>query len=497
MPTGAMRWLAPLDGRLDAAQAERAYLVGYDQIPWLADVHWQPGELSIFRELSDSGRLCIPVRVADWGELVLCTGTLMERERPYHLFVELARGKLNQVRNQLDDWSALGLQVPQRVRDEMRASLAALARSVIAQADPASAAALAEAAIAAAVRAGEALVGAYIEQAIAARQRQGGPLPTLLGFKLPSVLPSGPTVDRLTSAFNLATLPVVWRQVEAAEGKYRWEETDARLAWSRSRGLKVIGGPLLRLDEVWLPAWLYLWEGDFDNVVSFVSDFVETTVRRYRGQVDMWLCAARINMPCEFKIDEEQRLQLAVRTIEIARRVDPNTPVMVRFDQPWAEYMANTPLDLSPLHFADALVRSGLEIDGLGLEINMGYHPGGSSPRDRLEFSRLIDLWSYLGLPLHLTLTYPSGASDDPCASRSTRPLPQLHGGPPSMANQASWLEQFLPLFLCKPAVKSVVWHDLDDSQPHEFPHGGLIDEHGKPKPGLDVFARLRKAYLA
>jgi len=48
--------------------------------------------------------------------LVLSTASLMEREPRYHLPVELARGTLNRVRNQLAAWEQAGLVLADTVR---------------------------------------------------------------------------------------------------------------------------------------------------------------------------------------------------------------------------------------------------------------------------------------------------------------------------------------------------------------------------------------------
>ena len=108
-------------------------------------------------------------------------------------------------------------------------------------------------------------------------------------------------------------------------------------------------------------------------------------------------------------LDEEQKLQLAGRVIETIRTVDSQAPVLVSFDQPWAEYMSRRDAELSPLQFAEALVRSDLGIAGIGLEINLGTAPHATLPRDLFEFSNHLDTWGTLGLPLLLSLRAPSG----------------------------------------------------------------------------------------
>ncbi|MFN9957685.1 MAG: hypothetical protein ACK55I_31655, partial [bacterium] len=67
-----------------------------------------------------------------------------------------------------------------------------------------------------------------------------------------------------------------------------------------------------------------------------------------------------------------------------------------------------------------ALIRADLGLSGIGLEINHNYWPGGSLPRDLLEFNRLIDQWSLLGLPLMFLLRQPIDFGSDPIANSKT-----------------------------------------------------------------------------
>ena len=53
-----------------------------------------------------------------------------------------------------------------------------------------------------------------------------------------------------------------------------------------------------------------------------------------------------------------------------------------------------------------------------------------------------------------------------------------------------------MPLILAKPSVQGVIRHQLHDSRPHEFPHGGLFDEHDQPKPALDTLAAIRRVHV-
>ncbi|HEX4130847.1 MAG TPA: endo-1,4-beta-xylanase [Pirellulales bacterium] len=494
MPLAQMRMLVDPASRVDAAAAERAYLTGLDQIPWPTRAHLAGGQLLLERAVSDSGRLHIPFQVEHRGELMLATGTLMQRDRPYYLEVELARGKLNQVRNQLAEWLALGLVVTPSVESALRRALEEFTLAVTVPEDQATAAGRARHAIELAVEAGELLIDCYVEQASALRMKQLGRLPTLLGIHLGHRLMSPTALAQVSGAFNALVVSMLWRDVESQEGQYNWQIADGQIEWCQQHGVRALSGPLLRLDANGLPDWLSLWEGDFDSFIGFVCDYVSKVVARYRGKVALWQCAARINGSKVMSLHEEQVLQLAVRTLEVTREIDPETPTFIRFDQPWGEYLRHGEFDLSPLHFADALVRAGLQLSGIGLEINVGYVPNGSTARDRLDFSRLLDLWSCLGLPLHLMLSFPTGTQPDPKARNGQMPPP--HEGSWTPEGQATWIKRFVPLMFAKSYVSTITWSQLSDAETHEYAHGGLFDGTGAAKPAFMALAGLRKKYL-
>jgi hypothetical protein len=41
-----------------------------------------------------------------------------------------------------------------------------------------------------------------------------------------------------------------------------------------------------------------------------------------------------------------------------------------------------------------------------------------------------------------------------------------------------------------------VLWNQLSDAEPHEFPHAGLFDAKQQPKPTLQLMRDLRKSLL-
>lgn len=493
---GRIRLIVPRPEKLPNDALQCALMAGVEGIPWQCAVQRTKEGATVTRAEGDSGNLYLPWSVAGFGRPVLSTASLMERETPYHLPVELARGTINRVRNQLAAWRQAGLTVSAEIETGLLKATSLLAAAATGRTDPLAAEDLAEQAIAAAMTVIAQLGAEYATEVLAMRHRQTPKLNTLFAVTLRTAPQDEAGAARVRAGFNAVQLPLSWRQIELNAGEFHWQEMDARVQWCRGQGLRVCGGPLLQLDAAHVPDWLYLWEDDFDNVQSYVNAYLEATVRHYAGRMHLWHCAARMNSDDCLSLTEEQKLRLMVDALSTVRQLDSRTPLLVSFDRPWAEYLGRAARDLSPLHFADALVRADLGLAGLGLEINLGYSPGGTLPRDLLEFSRMIDRWSLLGLPLLVMLTAPSSTSADPAARHRAQPLCGGITSEITPSAQRQLVDRLLPMLLSKQAVQGVVWNQWEDAFPHDFPHGGLIDLKGRPKPALAALAALRKQHL-
>ncbi len=183
------------------------------------------------------------------------------------------------------------------------------------------------------------------------------------------------------------------------------------------------------------------------------------------------------------------------RALEVVRQVDDEVQVTIRVDQPWGEYQAHGGHRLAPLQFVDALLRAGIGLSAVDLEIAVGFRPRGSAPRDLLELSRLLDLWSVLGIPLYVTLACPSQPiAADPQALAGIEIERGRWKEAWSESAQADWIDGLLPVLMAKQAVVGVFWMHLADGAPHEFPHAGLIRPNGTFKPALARFAEHRRA---
>src|SRR5262245_29758155 len=171
-PMGFLRFLVPQPEQLLPGALTRAYIAGMDGIPWECRRTFADGALTIERDERESGNLYFPWLVEGQGELTLCTASLMERERPYHLTVELARGTLNRLRNQIDLWESGGATIPDSCRQLVHESTLALALAAIGQGDILSASDFAIESIDAAMRGIDLVCRDYCRQVLDARHRE-------------------------------------------------------------------------------------------------------------------------------------------------------------------------------------------------------------------------------------------------------------------------------------------------------------------------------------
>lgn len=491
---GLMRFIIPPDLlQSEWPEIHRGYLCGPDGRIFQTRIEVENNIAQCRRTSSESAKFHVGWPIAGFGRPVTSTASLPEREQPYLLAVELARGKIVQLRNQASQWEVAGMQIPAEFARPYSLAHRQFAKAASSQDRPDEAARFASEALSFACRAAECLTLAYARQALAGRQQRYPQLPALLGCELGGEPPDTRTEERFLSAFNSAAIRCSWADIESSEGEYNWDNVDRQLEWCEAHKIKVRGGPLIDLGPGGLPAWLANWEHDLLNVQSFVCDFVETAISRYQGRIRSWEVVARPNSGGALALNEESRLTLTARILDIARQVDEEAQLSIRIDQPWGDYQARGQHRLSPLQLTDALIRSGIGLAGVNLEIACGYLPRGSGLRDLLDVSRLIDAWSVLQVPLQIALASPSSSEHDPLAASDQEVDPNLWPNAVNETEQARWLAQLLPLLMAKPAVAGVTWCTFSDAVPHEYPHAGLVRADDRSKPALDVMLDYRQ----
>jgi hypothetical protein len=423
------------------------------------------------------------------------TATLIEQTTPYFLALELARGKVNQLRNQAADWMLGGLNCPPPLQPAIREATMNFARAAAFSPAPESLP-LAQTAIEQAYATAEQLVDAYIQQVFHFRHQRQPKLDTALGCRLGTKVPSAALTKSLRDSFNTVCVPLNWCNVEPEEGEFQWEQHDQLIDWAVSNGFHVVGGPLMDWQQSQQPDWIVKRDKSLAGITSFTCNYAAMVAKRYRGRVRAWQLTAGSNAVSAFGLSEDETLWLTLRIAEATRQADPNAELVIGLAQPWGDYMASQPTTHSPFVFADTLVRSGLNLAGLNLEMVMGVWPRGSYCRDLLDASRIMDLYSLLGVPLQITLGLPTTTAEDKLASPGLRVNAGRWRGGFTPETQADWAEAFARLALCKPSVRSVLWTHLDDAEPHLFPACGLVNSQGEVQPAMARLGQLRAAHL-
>ena len=228
----------------------KAYLTGLDRTPGRLSVEFRQGVMNCHRDTGESGRLFVPWPVERHGTPIVGTATLAERRAPYNLPVELARGKLNEVRNQLAEWRLMGLRIPAELETSLRQSQTAFVQAATKGNDLPASYAAAQASLSAAFTAGDLLAEAYTAQVIHTRLASGSKLSTQLAMSVEGDPKQNPPPPDWSSAFNAARVSVPWKALAPAEGQYRWDEFDAQLARTQAAVIS-LDAPRSRSGHSW------------------------------------------------------------------------------------------------------------------------------------------------------------------------------------------------------------------------------------------------------
>ncbi len=494
---GKMTFQLPAGLPAEAArELERCCLAGGpDNMPQSTQAQLNGDLLTLYHNEDESSYLVAPWPIDGLGHLAGTSATLMERAAPYRLLLELARGKVNQVRCQAADWRLGGLHIGPLLQNQIHEATMAFGHA-ISQSNAAEGADAARHALQLAYQAAEQLTHTYVEQVFTIRHQRQPRLDTTLACRLGPSVPAADPGEALLQACNCLSVAFSWNTIERQEGEFNWEPWDALVEWAERHGVEVNAGPLIDFSSVQLPAWLWHWERDVAGIAAFMCKFVELAVRRYRNRIRRWQLTAGSNCAKILGLAEEELIGLTYRVFETARQIDSGLELIAGIAQPWGDYLGQQMGGHSPFLFADTLIRSNLNLWALDIEIAMGVTPRGSYCRDALEVSRILDMYALLTLPVRVTLGYPSSPRPDPLADPEMRiDAGRWHDGFSPQA-QGEWVGQFAALALCKPFVQSVLWTYPFDAEPHQLPHGGLFDESSRPKPALETLRYLRQTHL-
>lgn len=475
-----------------------------DFMPWPTQCQIEQGMYQVEKEPAESGSLYVPWPITlpnqsipwlgDQQHTLVCgTATLGERAQPYHLLTELARGKVNQVRNQAADWQSLGLLLSDEMLQALKASSLAFAHTVCQPNSQEDADRLGLHALTTGIQTGEALIDTYLEQVLQTRKGNQGTIPFYLSCALDTPL-SGQAEELFLSTFNSVRIPFNWKLIEPRESSYQWDRYDALVSWARQHRLQIEGGPVVDLSPSRMPGWLDQNKGDSQSLANLLLDYLEATLLRYKSDIAFWTITANAHDTSQLAIDDEDQIWLNAQLLSAAKQVHPDGRFCVSLSQPWAEHLARGDRMYSAFVFSDALLRSRVELTALNLECVMGWKKRGSWLRDFIETSRMLDLYALFGVPITIYAGIPSGPASQQTSDFEYDVMDD--GNPWSPDFQAAWATRLLSLMVCKPYTLSYSWLQWSDTSDSLFPLSGMIDANGQAKPILTALRKFRKEHL-
>src|SRR3954469_20849940 len=116
-----------------------AYLVGSDSVPIRGEFSYANGEIICRKRAAGPAALTLMWETKNFGQIMLETTRLPERDEPYILNLELARGRVMRLMQKREEWGIFDLPELTELHDKSMAARDLLLEGITSQADPAKA----------------------------------------------------------------------------------------------------------------------------------------------------------------------------------------------------------------------------------------------------------------------------------------------------------------------------------------------------------------------
>jgi hypothetical protein len=468
------------DGKtVDGFDVSGAYLFGTDGIPVRkAQIGFVDGCIDCNQPKPDTVGLVLLWPVEGFGRILLPTTCLPEREEPYCLNVELARGKLMQIINKFEDSSLFAKDGPGKEFDDARQSFIDALNAI---SDMGAASQFADKALEKATVFADKLATRQAEMMLKSRIKNRGFGKGCLGVVIdPNRIEREEYFKRLCEVFNYITIPVSWAKIESVKGKYDFAELDKCVAALGKKRLAIGAGPLLRFSESSVPQWLLTQKPSFEKIRESAYRFISATVSRYANRIRTWSVVGGLNCHNYFGFSFDQVIELTRAANLAVKGVDARIRKVIEVESPWGQYYSTSPGTIPPLIYMDMVVQGQVSFDTFALKLDSSGGDVGIHSRDMMQISSMLDFLVPIAKPFIIqNIAVPIGSPDGK--------------GQSTAAEQARWLERFYKIVLSKPSVESVVYSSLADT-PDD--HTGLLTKDFEPKETFRSIKKVRKAIL-
>lgn len=497
-----LRFQIYIDGKpSEVVNLEGAHLVGGEGLPMRSEISVQGNCVVCQKRTAGAASLSILWTVKVAGTLMLETARLPEREEPYILNIELARARLMRIAQKVEDWGLFDHAALAEVSKHLNRARDLFIDAVKA-ADPAEAARLADESLSVGIAGSEAMSRIHADLFLQ-KKRNGGSNRRGFGVRMPiSKIALDTNFTRLRDLCDVVSVSMPWRSLQPREHEsdYSFEVTDEQMGWLAKNRIPIMAGPLISFADDQVPDWLILYENDFDSVRDLVVEHIRRVVQRYSKYAAYWRVISGLHGDNALSFPFEQVMELTRVAVSTVKQLAPKAITIVEIVEPWGEYYARKARTVPPVMYAEVLLQSGINFDAFGLRFPMGMPTRGGYARDLFQISSMIDRFSTLGKPLHITgFGAPSSFLIDPRDCTSGQMEPIVAG---SWRNgwseplQAIWAGHLVRIALSKPYVENLIWEDLADSVPHVVPHGGVLRQDGSAKPIVDELLAVRRQLM-
>ncbi len=288
--------------------------------------------------------------------------------------------------------------------------------------------------------------------------------------------------ERFADLFNFATLPFYWWGYEHPQGQYKDARSEEIMRWCKANSITTKGHPLAW--NMYEPNWL---PDDTDKVMARQFGYVDRSVRRFQGGIDIWDV---VNEATQYDRDniweQAPKLTKGIQTMgrgpylrqafETARIANPDAVLIIN------DYSTSSAFEKDVLaELVDE--RKKPLYDAIGLQSHM--HSYSWSAR---RTWRICERFAKYGKPLHFTeATILSGASKDKTAPS---PWPSTSEGE---ERQAKEVAEFYTVLFSHPSVEAITWWDFSDQGAWQQAPAGLLRADLSTKPAYEALVALIK----
>ncbi|HAL46090.1 MAG: hypothetical protein A2Y12_13165 [Planctomycetes bacterium GWF2_42_9] len=468
-------------------------LFGADRIPFRSTkyITCQDGIVDCKTRGSEPAGLSLLWPVEGFGNVMLYTTRLPERQQAYNLNVEIVRGKLMEIATKREDWAIFDQTSELTSKaDELQKCFIEMLENMN---DPEKASLLADKCLANAMIYAEQLTAKYAGVLFEARLRNKGFARSSLGCKIdPDKLNDKNYLKGAFELFAHVSVPINWGKIEKEKGQYDFTELDQCMNSLGRRRLLLCAGPLLNFSPDYLPAWMK-GKHEFETIREASYEFVSKIVTRYAKYVHIWKVISGLNAENIFKFSFERILEITRTACLAAREADNRSVKMIDIVCPWGEYYAHDSDTIPPLVYIDMVTQAGINYDALGLQMLFGKDQPCMHVRDMMQISAMLDRFMTLPKQIHITSF---AAPDNDKADKQDGAKAGVWRKPWDADVQAKWIEEFCKVAFSKPIVSTVTYSALADSDEKSLGGAGLLNDSLEPKKAFMSLAKLQKQIL-